>query len=351
VRAFITKYVSLSDVQADALALWCAHTHSFEACECTPYISISSIGPGCGKTRVLEVLELVVSNPWLTGRTTGPALARKVDQERPALLLDECDQIFVGGASSQALLRGVINSGYRQNGKTSYAYGPEGIKDLRTFCPKAFAGIGDLPRTIEDRSVKIVLKKRTGFQKIARLRQRDGRDEARIPRMMLARFAAMHLDALRAARPSLPEVLDDRAADVWEPLIAIADQVGGSWPQRARQAALTLCSVRKESDSETRPFRLLSACEGVFTQLGADKLETHKLVSWLLETDEWSDIDGETLDARLLSKMLTPFGIKPGKHRFGSEVRQGYARRPFDAVLDGIVPDVVDEPDIEEGDA
>jgi len=37
------------------------------------------------------------------------------------------------------------------------------------------------------------------------------------------------LAKLADAEPVMP--LEDRAADVWEPLIAIADLAGGEWPE------------------------------------------------------------------------------------------------------------------------
>jgi hypothetical protein len=36
----------------------------------------------------------------------------------------------------------------------------------------------------------------------------------------------------------LPSGLNDRAGEIWEPLLALADLAGGAWPGRAREAAL-----------------------------------------------------------------------------------------------------------------
>lgn len=337
VREFITRYVATTDVQADVLTLWCAHTHAFEAAETTPYLRITSVGPGAGKTRLLEVLELLVASPFLTGRLTGPALARLVDRDHPTLLLDETDSIFTGGPASQQMLRGLLNTGYRLGGKVAYARG-SGIQELMTFCPKAFAGIGGLPSTIEDRSIPIVLKRRTVFQPIERLRQRDVKQEARVPRMVAARFAATHLDMLARARPEIPSQLDDRAADVWEPLLAIADAVGGSWPERARAAAVQLCAARRESDTETVAFRLLKACVDVFEELGAPRLKTQTLLE-TLRADGWEDVEGRPLDARLLALLLSGFGVAPQKLRFGKVALQGYDRRSMDRAWAAIMPE------------
>ena len=45
---------------------------------------------------------------------------------------------------------------------------------------------------------------------------------------------------MAAARPDMPLGIEDRNADVWEPLLAIAEAAGGDWPQRAREAAIAL---------------------------------------------------------------------------------------------------------------
>lgn len=329
-EAFIRRYVSLGEHEAAACTLWAAHTHCFEAAESTPYLWISSTGPGSGKTRLLEVLELVAHNPWLTGRVTGPALVRKVGAEHPTLLLDETDALFTGGQASQQMLRGVINSGYRLGGKVAYARG-NSYEELDVYCPKAFAGLGDsLPRTVRDRSVPIMLRKRTGLDTVERLRQRDVKHEARVPRQMLARFGVQRLAELACARPMIPTVLDDRAADVWEPLFAIAEAVGGDWPARARAAAIELCSARNGS-TDTIAFQLLADCKRVFAGLDVDRLQSAKLVEALLDMDgsAWPDLDGRPIDVRILADMLRAFGVGPGKLRFGRVTAQGYERRAF----------------------
>lgn len=351
--SFITRYVSVTNEQADTLALWAIHTHAFEAAESTPYMRVTSVGPGSGKTKLLEVLEMLVANPWLTGRVTGPALVRKVGAEHPTLLLDETDALFTGGNASQQMLRGVLNSGYRLGGRVAYARGSS-YEELDVYCPKAFAGIGDLPRTIMDRSVPIVMRKRTAFEPVERLRQRETRREAKLPRMMAARFAVTHLETLRVARPAIPDELDDRAADVWEPLLAIADELGGDWPTRARRAAVELCSDRRDADTDSLVFRLVTACHEVFDALGAERLQTSRLLEWLLADGEWSDMGGgRRLDARILADVLRPLGICPGKLRFGRQALQGYERHAFAAAwrmlgLDD-VPDVPDVPAVPAG--
>ena len=55
-------------------------------------------------------------------------------------------------------------------------------------------------------------------------------------------------DDLAFAEPSIPSALGDRAADNWRPLLAIADAVGGHWPETARQAAIVLAGTLRKAD-------------------------------------------------------------------------------------------------------
>lgn len=347
-RDYLRRYVALSDTQLDAITLWTVHTHCFEAFEATPYLAISSTEPRCGKTRLLEVLELVVDNPWLTGRVTGPALVRKIDAERPTLLLDETDATFTGARSSNEILRGVINSGYRLGGRTSYASGGT-YRDLQTFCPKAFAGIGGLPSTIEDRSIPIRMVRRD-FEHVTRFRHREAVTEARLVRARLVRFGMTSLDALAAARPVIPAALDDRAADVWEPLLAVADRFGVGWSARARLAAVSLMSERgTPSTASTLSLVLLRDVRAVFDLVDSDRISSADMVRFLLDgNDVWADVDGRPLDQRSLAQLLQAWQVAPEKIRFGRQTLQGYLRSRFSAAWELVDPEPVLVPAVPE---
>jgi DNA primase len=94
---FIRRFIALTPAQADVIALWVAHTHAFGAADTTPYLAITSAEKQSGKTRLLEVLDLVVAKPWFTSRVSPAVLARKVANEQPTLLLDESDAAFKSG--------------------------------------------------------------------------------------------------------------------------------------------------------------------------------------------------------------------------------------------------------------
>jgi len=146
-----------------------------------------------------------------------------------------------------------------------------------------------------------------------------------------ARWAKQNLDGLRSVVPSLPEELNDRQQDVCEPLLAIADRVGGEWPDRARRALVQLSANRPAHDASTS-LRLLTDIRAAFQRLGEDRLPTRQLLEELTtdETTPWAEWKGKPLSATQLAAMLRPFGVLPRDVRFGSQVLKTYHRADFE---------------------
>jgi len=338
---FVGRFLVLSDHQRDAVALWIAHTYIFDNADCTPYLNAFSAEKRCGKTLLLEVLELLVANPWLTGRATVAVLARKIDQEKPTLLLDETDAAFKSGREYGEALRGILNTGFRAGGRHSVCVGQGAnisYQDLDTYCPKAIAGIGRLPGTVADRSIDIQMKRKTRAEKVERFRRKKVNSDAEVLRENLARWAGV--TRCYDAKVLLPEELDDRAQDIWEVLLQIAEEAGAEWSGRARTAALGLSVGIDEEDSQG--IVLLTDIRAVFDARGIDRLPSTELVEALTELEEspWGDLDGRSLDARKLARSLKSYGIKPDTHRMGAEKKttKGYLHSDFTEVWSRYVP-------------
>jgi len=328
---YISRFVSLSQSQADLCALWVIHTHATDAADFTPYLDINSPVLRSGKTKLLEVLRLLVAKPWFTGRVTGAALVRKTEQEHPTLLLDESDTAFNQGDYSEKL-RGILNTGFERDGVYSMCV-PKGndweSRDFSTFSPKAIAGIGKLPPTIQDRAIPIRLKRALRDEQRQRLRKRKVKREADQLRQLVTDWAGQNLTSLREAEPQLPDELNDRQQDVCEPLLAIAQCAGGDWPKRAERALITVCGNSAEQQESSQGVALLADIRVVLSPSGVDRISTQELLKELLkiETSPWSECDrGKPLSPYGLSRVLLPFGIRPKDLRFGSTTRKGYLR-------------------------
>ena len=147
-----------------------------------------------------------------------------------------------------------------------------------------------------------------------------------------ARWARDHAEALRQARPKIPDELNDRQADIWEPLLAVADLCGGDWPNWARETAVRLCA--EKSTGEMSGVALLKDIRSVFDQdLEVERIERDCLLLALNKMDEapWSTIRrGKDLNAHRLGMMLAEFGIEARQWRNGRERERGYYREGFE---------------------
>jgi hypothetical protein len=126
--------------------------------------------------------------------------------------------------------------------------------------------------------------------------------------------------------PEMPPEIADRDADVWEPLLAIADMAGGDWPKAARVAAVTLVTDSK-AGTPSLGVRLLADIRAVFGD--AEHLATAVLLNKLHALDEspWGDLHGKPMDARNLARRLAKYEIGPKSIRTAGGVVKGYDRQ------------------------
>jgi hypothetical protein len=334
VATFIRRFVAVSNAQKVALSLWVTHTHSFNCTDCTPYMAITSAEKQSGKTRLLEVLEMLVANAWLTGQVTAAVLARKIGSDLPpTLLLDESDAAFNGEKEYVEALRGVLNTGYRKGGKYSRCVGQgHEVRDFSSFCPKAIAGIGKLPDTVADRSIPIRLKRAARNEGVARFRRREVEGEATQLREELLVWCSSLDSSLCDTCPKLPDELTDRKQDVVEPLLAIAQAAGGEWPIQARQALIELCAEARASD-DSIGVKLLSDIHGIFEERQADRISSEELATALagIETSPWGEWShGKPITKYKLAQLLKRFGIVPDGIRLpDGKTPRGYHKEDF----------------------
>jgi hypothetical protein len=332
---FIRRFVWLTDDQATVLALWVIHTHALAAADLTPYLSIGSAEKQSGKTRLLEVLKLLVANPWFTGRTSAAALVRKIASEGPTLLLDETDATFKQNQEYTEALRGILNSGYARGGCATLCVGKgseQHVEDFQTFGAKALAGIGRLPDTLSDRSIPIVLKRKLRRAQVERFRRRQVGPEGRVLAGKCVSWAQEHLEVFKKARPELPDSLSDRRQDVVEPLLAIADQAGGDWPSRSRIAIAQIFDGPGAEDQSIR-VQLLTDIRRVFDEREAEKITTDDLIEDLakVESSPWAELNrGKPISPHGLSRLLKPFQIAPQVVRMEDKTPRGYRREQFE---------------------
>jgi hypothetical protein len=302
-----------------AVTLYCAGTHVFDRAETFPILAFMSPVRRSGKTRAMDAIEAVVARPWRVIRPSESVLFRKIDRDRPTLMLDEVDTIWSEKIEHEGM-RAVLNAGNRKGTTVARTVAKGKTFDLQDFAiygPKILAGIGSMPETVRDRAIVISMVRKGAGDPVERLRSRDAEALGRPLGDALAGLL-VDVDDLTLAPGDLPDELDDRAQDGWEPLLAIARRAGGPWPARARAAAVALSSERDDPDDESLGIVLL---RDIRTALGDDpRLTTAQLIDRLLQIElaPWGDMYGKPITGRKLSRLLRPFGIRPHRDRVGS---------------------------------
>ena len=320
-RAALTRYVVLSSSEAaDAVILWVAATHAVPAWEHATRLVIKSPEKRCGKSRLLDVIEATCHRPLITVSISPAALVRSVSEnDPPTILLDEADTVFGRkAADGNEDLRGILNAGHGRNRPYKrYDANARRVESCPTFAMAALAGIGSMPDTIEDRAVVVTMRRRAPGETVAPFRtRRDGPALAEL-RGHLGKWVGARLDELRDAEPVMP--VEDRAADTWESLVAVADAAGADWPARARKATLVMCSAARTADAErSTGVRLLADIRDVLEERFIASAE---LVARLQKIDDgpWSDFE---LTPRRLAARLRDYGVS-ARHNSAKTVR-GY---------------------------
>ncbi|MCX5147925.1 DUF3631 domain-containing protein [Streptomyces sp. NBC_00320] len=319
-----------------AVTLWDAHAHLLDCFEATPRLAFLSPEPGSGKSRALEIVETLTPRAETTVNASPNSLFRLVDapEGRPTLLFDEIDTVFGPKAGDNEPVRGFLNTGYRRIGGMHRCVGDganQSVQKFSSYCAVAMAGLGSLPDTILTRSVIIRMRRRAPNEKCQPYRQRIHEKEGHALRERLAAWADSVREELNDAWPVLPEGIVDRPADVWEPLLAVAEAAGGTWPERARAACLELVNAARDDDEASLGIRLLTDLrDKVFCD--GERIPTAVILERLLGMDDgpWNDVDDKPLNSRALAKMLgqyvTPENkpIKPRTFRTPTGTPKGY---------------------------
>ena len=340
VRSFLSRFVVYPSEHAKiAHVLWVAHAHLMGAWESTPRIAFLSPEPGSGKTRAMEVTELLVPNPVAAVNVTPAYLFRKVGSEDgpPTILFDEIDTVFGPKAREHEELRALLNSGHRRGAVAGRCVVRGKIietEEIPSYAAVALAGLGWLPDTILSRSVIVRMRRRAPDEKIEAFRRRLHLPQGEALRRRLAAWAEAVLQEATDARPKMPAGVEDRNADVWEALLGVADLAGGDWPNLSRRAATELVKAAREIEPSLN-IRLLEDLRTIFE--GEDSLSTKDVLArlCLLEDAPWNDLKGKPITDRQLSQRLGEYGVKSKTVRIGARYRREAMRAPISTTSGG----------------
>lgn len=339
VMAYLRSYVVMTDEQKLVVALWAMHTHIIEHLEQTPYLSITSPDPECGKSRLLESLKLICAEAWYMGQPSLASLFREINRREPTILFDEIDTVFSPAtARYHEDLRGIIDMGHRRGAEIP-RLGPFGhnLEMFSPFCPKAFAGIGALPETVARRSIYIRLERRLSEDPVAPFLNRDVKKHGEPLHDRLAVWAEKRGEQIARARPSMPPQISDRMQEGCEPLVAIARGFG--YGDAARAALVSLLTVERLDDQKTMQIKLLHDMKTIWDKrerrLKREEgqkarlrgIHTHDVIAALCRIEEanWNNYYGhDEIEPHSLAELLLPYGVRPTTVRVDGVPLKGY---------------------------
>ena len=334
VASYLRRFVAYANEHAVvAHTLWIAHTHLLDEFDTTPRLAFMSAEPMSGKTRALEVSEHLVCDSLMGFSMSAAVTVRLVAERRRTVLFDEVDAIY-GTAKRQEAngeLVAFMNAGYRRGAKSYRCATGKGSKhealEFDAFAALAVAGLRGLPDALATRAIIIRMRRRAPDEQVEPFRIKHHVPQALPVKQALEEWC---LSAVVSQDPDMPPGVVDRAADIWEPLIAIADAYGGDWPKLARGAAVYFTKANAEDEARSAGVELLAHIKDAFGE--DERLATKVLVERLCARDElpWATINrGNPIDEIGLARRLKPYGIKPKAVRIGERTPRGYGADQF----------------------
>jgi len=341
---FIRRFLILpNESDYTIVSLWIAHTYFTHKIKTTPRLAIISPEYGCGKSRVLEVLESLTFKGEKLDHHTRSYLMRTVDLIReefsrsPTLLIDEIDSVFRKNSEEGEATRAFANTGYRATGFYGITEGDskKTPTKFKTFAPMALAGKGEvLPESVMTRAVIIRLQRRMGNEFIEDFLTDLVAFEAEELSEELLNWSDYRAQDISTLNPDLP--VRDRDREVWLPLFIVAHLADEEWIKRA-EIALANIQEAKSDNTPPRERELLSDLWKIFQRQDKDKIKSAAIILALIEMpdSEWDTYNfGKPINERALAKKLRTYGIKPAQMRFeNGQGAKGYYRSEVESAV------------------
>lgn len=340
VRARVPLHLYVPEHVPALIALWCALTHAFVVTEDQLTTPLPTMPPfwgfsatrSCGKSRLMSFLYVLSARAFASENCSTSAAFRIAAKYHASLFFDEVDTWLAEDTKREFV--GFLNASFTRGGMFTRVVGDNhDVQSFPVFGPRAFAGIGTrLADATRSRCVRAALQRKPAHVKVAPVSTTSPATaqwatplRSRLATAVLACVPVL-AEALEGTGPEIPSGVEDRSADAWAPLLALADIAGDHWPDTARAAcvALTRQAAEQDEDEGDVGVRLLWAVAAIFRDAHADALAPEALQAALLKdvTAPWADYRaGHPISTRAMAVLLRRFGIK--SHKSGA--RRYYA--------------------------
>lgn len=344
---FIETYLSVTRAQAVAMVLYAAATWALPVLVTMGRLLFVSENEESGKTLAMMLTAALCANPEDVSGTSYAlqsalaAASNSPEIPQPTLYCDEISDIFgrsgLGGARNP--IAEVLRKGYKYNATKKWSVNrvPE---TFSIFTPFLMTGLKvAVPRDIRSRCIVITMRSgkpsrffdvRTGDRWAARLASTLGKRVANVlPDIENFRAHGMH-----------PKLVG-RKLEIWEPLFAVAQHLGGQQWVNMCMAAFTELTANGSSELALSPRQQLVAdvhelmVNGELAQW-AEKgfIPGEFLADAVIRLPLYADFSAEQA-RKMLADELVPMGIRTHQHR--GMIRRGF---PVDR-MSGYYPDEI----------
>jgi putative DNA primase/helicase len=353
------RFIFVPDRGFITVTIWTLLPYVYEEFHKLPVLRIKSPQKRCGKSTLLDVLELLTIRPLLTVSITPPTLYRLIERFHPTVLVDEAEKF----GKEDDELRCIVNGGYERN-RPAWRTNKETMEpeSFSTFGCKVLASIRSLDETIEDRSVFVDMARKPRGLELEELCDADPEVFA-VLRRKIQRWSDDNRASLRALRLQRPKSLVDRSWNKWRSLLSIAHVAGGQWYQMALKTASDMTA---EHDSELNTGAEVLSHIRAFFRKGGGVIDESKgafgpsvdILQYLNSDVEaswadWKHVDenGNTkkgMTAKQLGQILKPFKIKSDRPTIARARYHGYWLKDFEEAFDSYLdPEQPDPPKAE----
>ena len=337
----IKTYVVVPEGGAEAAVAWVLYAWVFEAFGVCPNLMISAPERESGKTRLTEMISWMVPHPQPVSDASAAAIVRGIECYRPTMLFDEAQHFLKRRPEDP--IRGILLAAFTK--RFAEVLKIEGdaneICGFSTFAPKVMNGrkLANIDDMLTSRSVVIPMTRAKRQMPDLSVTQDPVGDDLR---SKCARWRDDHFEALKEVKPDMSG-LTGRVADVWRPLFAVADAVGGEWPHAVRCAARSLGKLTKTvADDDSWGVKLLNDIRQVFElNPKSEQLKTSELDKALNEMQErpWSTIsNGKPMTPQKRASLLKHYGIHSKKRREGDSTVNVYWRSDLEDAWNAWLP-------------
>ncbi|HET6142536.1 MAG TPA: DUF3631 domain-containing protein [Candidatus Acidoferrales bacterium] len=342
-ESYIRSYVRLAESSyALVIAMWLVATHVWTVFDAFPYLVVTSVTKRSGKTRLLELISFMASNPRSVVNISPAALYRTISADKPTLLIDEAEMF----SSAKSEFRSLLNSGYRRGQTVKRHDG-----DYETYCPKAFALIGDVHDTLRDRSIVIEMKR---GEAASRFVYAAAQEEGAALRETISAAVSLKAEEITEALRSFGGLsfLTDRDEEIWTPLFALCRLICPDRIEELTRAAADLSAAKTakarryselsdEEDGAQEQEYAVWLLHDMLRVIGDQKqITTQEAITKLrqIPTSPWRRFRGDGLKdgiegAMVVAGLLSRLGVKPTTIRIAAKnvgtgsTAKGYRRQ------------------------